>query len=120
MGTGMAQDTDLESSGPKAGTTPAAPSTPPRNALPPAPMVNHAEFGEVEVKPLSRMNLLAAGILTRNWTTIPHVTHHEEADITQLELERAAHAGSGTKVTLLPYVIRAAVKALQAFPRFNA
>ena len=57
-------------------------------ALPAWPEIDFAAFGEVEVKPLSRFQGLAAGYLTRNWQSIPHVTHHDDADITALDALR--------------------------------
>lgn len=90
--------------------------------LPLWPQVDFSEFGEVESKPLSRVQKLTAQYMSRNWVMIPHVTHNDEADITGLELQRKARnaAGEATKLTLLPYLIKAVVAALKAFPQFNA
>lgn len=90
--------------------------------LPIWPQVDFSEFGEVESKPLSRVQKLTAQYMSRNWVMIPHVTHNDEADITGLELQRKARnaAGEATKLTLLPYLIKAVVAALKAFPQFNA
>lgn len=90
--------------------------------LPPWPQVDFAEFGAIETQPLSRLQKLAGAYLSRNWLTIPHVTHHDDADITELERERRAHnsANPEARVTFLPYLIKAVVAALKAFPQFNA
>ncbi|CAI8782459.1 2-oxo acid dehydrogenase subunit E2 [Pseudomonas serbica] len=90
--------------------------------LPPWPQVDFSEFGEIETRALSRVQVLTAKYMARNWVTIPHVTHHDDADITDLEQQRKAQneAGLDTKLTLLPYLIKAVVGALQSFPQFNA
>jgi len=78
-------------------------------------------FGPVEARPLTRMQVLVAAAMERSWTSIPHVSHHEEADITALEalrLERAAQTGG--KISLLPFFVKAAVAALQQYPQVNA
>lgn len=102
------------------GTTPSpAPSA--ALELAPWPQVDFAAFGPVEAKPLSRIQKLVAGYMTRNWVMIPHVTHHDEADITALEDFRKQHAQEqGVKLTPLPFLVKAAVAALKAQPRFNA
>src|SRR5579859_2970164 len=90
--------------------------------LPPWPQVDFAEFGEIEVKPVSRIQKLTGAFLSRNWLTIPHVTHQDDADITNLEAFRKAYNDGGATVKLTPlvFLIKAAVRALQAFPQFNA
>jgi pyruvate dehydrogenase E2 component (dihydrolipoamide acetyltransferase) len=90
--------------------------------LPPWPVVDFAAFGEVEVKPLPRMRKIAAGFLARNWAMIPHVTHHDDADITALEELRKQMnvAEPQVKLTLLPFLARAAATVLGEFPQFNA
>ncbi|MBD8561841.1 2-oxo acid dehydrogenase subunit E2 [Pseudomonas fluorescens] len=90
--------------------------------LPPWPQVDFAEFGAIETVPLSRLQKLTGGYLSRNWLTIPHVTHHDDADITELEHERQKSnaADPAVKFSLLPYLIKAVVAALEAFPQFNA
>jgi len=90
--------------------------------LPPWPQVDFAEFGEIEVKPVSRIQKLTGAFLSRNWLTIPHVTHQDDADITTLETFRKAYneGGAAVKLTPLVFLIKAAVRALQAFPQFNA
>lgn len=88
----------------------------------PWPQVDYAAFGEIEVRPLSRYQRIGGQFLARNWAVIPHVTHHEEADITGLdEHKRAlARANPRAKLTPLIYMIKAAVSALKAYPNFNA
>lgn len=88
--------------------------------LPPWPQTDHAAWGEVEVKPLGRIQKLTAGFLHRNWVSIPHVTHHDEADITDLEVWRKLHSTAERKLTLLPFLVKASVQALREFPHFNA
>ena len=90
----------------------------------PWPTVDFAKFGPVESKPLSRIKKISGANLHRNWVMIPHVTNHEDADITELEAFRvqlnAENAKSGVKVTMLAFLIKACVSALQRFPEFNA
>jgi len=89
--------------------------------LAPWPKADFSEFGAVEVKKLGRMQTLIGSVLGRNWVSIPHVTHHDDADITDLELRRKAHnAGGGTKLTIVPLLVKALADALVAFPQFNA
>ena len=92
--------------------------------IPPWPKVDFAKFGPVEVKPLSRIKKISGPNLARNWVMIPHVTQFEEADITQLEELRLQlnkeNEKAGIKVTILAFVIKACVPALQKFPDFNA
>ncbi|HWI11758.1 MAG TPA: 2-oxo acid dehydrogenase subunit E2 [Burkholderiaceae bacterium] len=89
--------------------------------LPPMPMVDFARFGAVEPVPLTRHQKLAASFLARNWAQIPHVTHHDEADIDAAEALRQRLAQEqGGKLSLVPLLIKAAVNALRALPRFNA
>lgn len=94
---------------------------PPAGGSPPSPAVDFAAFGETERQPLSRIQHFAAGVLARNWQSIPHVTHHDEADVTELEeLRKELSSQASTKITLLAFAIKAAVAALREFPRFNA
>ena len=88
----------------------------------PWPQVDFAKFGPVETKPLSRIKKIAGANLHRNWVMIPHVTQFDEADITDLEAFRVAvnRDQSGVKVTMLAFLIKAAVAALKKFPEFNA
>lgn len=88
------------------------------------PKVDFAKFGPIERKDLSRIQKISGANLHRNWVLIPHVTNHEEADITDLEAFRVAtnkeNEKSGVKVTMLAFMIKAAVAALKKFPQFNA
>ncbi|MBY0468836.1 MAG: 2-oxo acid dehydrogenase subunit E2, partial [Burkholderiaceae bacterium] len=88
------------------------------------PKVDFAKFGPIERKDLSRIQKISGANLHRNWVLIPHVTNHEEADITELEAFRVAtnkeNEKSGVKVTMLAFMIKAAVAALKKFPQFNA
>jgi pyruvate dehydrogenase E2 component (dihydrolipoamide acetyltransferase) len=86
--------------------------------LPAWPAVDFAAFGEVEVKPLSRIQGLTAGFLSRNWLTIPHVTHQDDADITALEAWRKDPANP--KLSPLAFFAKALVSGLKTFPQFNA
>ena len=92
--------------------------------LTPAPVVDFAQFGEIENQPLSRIKKLSGANLHRNWVTAPHVTQFDEADITDLEdfrksmLDEAAKRG--VKLTLLAFMMKAVVNALRTFPQFNA
>jgi pyruvate dehydrogenase E2 component (dihydrolipoamide acetyltransferase) len=90
----------------------------------PWPKVDFAKFGPVEVKPLPRIKKISAANLHRNWVMIPHVTNHEDADITELEQFRLQLNKeidkSGVRVSMLAFMIKAAVAALQKFPDFNA
>ena len=89
--------------------------------LPAWPEVDFAAFGEVESVPMSRIQKLTAGYLSRNWVAIPQVTHHDDADITALDDCRARLAQqTGGRVTPLAFIIKALVEGLRAFPRFNA
>jgi pyruvate dehydrogenase E2 component (dihydrolipoamide acetyltransferase) len=90
----------------------------------PWPKVDFAKFGAVERKDLSRIKKLSGANLHRNWVLIPHVTNHDDADITDLEAFRVQlnkeHEKSGVKVTMLSFLIKACVSALKKFPEFNA
>ncbi|WP_018609309.1 dihydrolipoyllysine-residue acetyltransferase [Uliginosibacterium gangwonense] len=90
----------------------------------PWPKVDFAKFGEVETKPLSRIKKISGANLHRNWVMIPHVTNHDDADITELEAFRVQmnkeNEKSGVKLTMLAFMIKAAVAALKKFPSFNA
>jgi len=92
--------------------------------LPEWPQVDFAKFGPVETKPLSRIRKLSGGFLHRNWVSIPHVTQHDEADITELEAFRKENAQvaekEGFKLTMLAFLVKASVNALRQFPDFNA
>jgi pyruvate dehydrogenase E2 component (dihydrolipoamide acetyltransferase) len=90
----------------------------------PWPQVDFAKFGPVEIRPLSRIKKIAGANLHRNWVLIPHVTNHDDADITELEAFRVQlnkeNEKAGIKVTLLAFLIKACVWALKKFPEFNA
>jgi pyruvate dehydrogenase E2 component (dihydrolipoamide acetyltransferase) len=109
-----------------AATGAGAPTGPgPAGALPglaPWPQVDFAKYGEIERVPLSRIQKISGPALARNWVTIPHVTHHEEADITGLEAFRkqinAEHPE--TKVTMVALLLKALVASLKEFPDFNS
>ncbi|WP_256645514.1 dihydrolipoyllysine-residue acetyltransferase [Thermomonas paludicola] len=98
-------------------------------SLIPWPKVDFAKFGEIESTPLSRIQKISGANLARNWAMIPHVTQFDDADITELEDLRAAlnqenakaiAAGKAGKVTMLAFLIKACVTALQKYPTFNA
>ena len=88
------------------------------------PKVDFAKFGPIERKDLSRIQKISGANLHRNWVVIPHVTNHDDADITDLEAFRVQlnkeNETSGVKVTMLAFMIKAAVAALKKFPQFNA
>jgi pyruvate dehydrogenase E2 component (dihydrolipoamide acetyltransferase) len=90
----------------------------------PWPKVDFTKFGPVESKPLSRIKKISGANLHRNWVMIPHVTNNEDADITDLEAFRVQmnkeYEKAGIKVTMLAFLIKAAVAALKKFPEFNA
>jgi pyruvate dehydrogenase E2 component (dihydrolipoamide acetyltransferase) len=88
------------------------------------PEIDFASFGEVEVQPLSKIRRLSAASLHRSWVTVPHVTQHDEADITDLEAFRKQHREQsdrkGLKLTMLPFLMKAVVKAIVEYPQFGA
>ena len=95
----------------------------------PWPKVDFSKFGEIEVKPLSRIKKISGQNLSRNWVMIPAVTYHEDADITDLEAfrvllnkenEKGGPDGKTSKLTMLAFLVKACVKGLQKFPEFNA
>ena len=92
--------------------------------FPKLPEVDYSRYGEFERKALSRIKKLSAGHLHRNWVSIPHVTQHDEADITDMEAFRKANTEEaialGFKLTPLVFLIKATVAALKKFPQFNA
>ena len=95
-----------------------------RPALPAVPTVDFAQFGPTAVEPLSRIQRISGPRLHASWVNIPHVTHFDVADITDLEQLRAGlkdkAQAAGVKLTPLAFIMRACVKALQEFPRFNS
>jgi pyruvate dehydrogenase E2 component (dihydrolipoamide acetyltransferase) len=94
--------------------------------IPPIPAVDFSQWGEIETKPLGRIRKLSAQYLHRAWLNVPHVTQTDDADITDLEAFRKAQSEElsgkegGVKLTLLPFIMKAASVALKAFPEFNA
>jgi pyruvate dehydrogenase E2 component (dihydrolipoamide acetyltransferase) len=92
--------------------------------LPRVPVVDFAHFGAVEVKPLSRIQRISGARLQASWLNLPHVTQHEDADITDLEAARGALKSKAeqeqVRLTPLVFIIKACILALQQFPRFNA
>ena len=90
----------------------------------PWPKVDFTKFGAIESKPLSRIKKISGANLHRNWVMIPHVTNHDDADITDLEAFRVQlnkeNEKSGVKVSMLAFMIKAAVATLKKFPDFNA
>ena len=84
---------------------------------------DHSEFGEVDVKPTPRIKKIAGPHLQKSWSEIPHVTQHDEADITEMEIFRKSlkdlYTGEKISVTPLAFIIRAVVKALKNYPNFN-
>ncbi len=93
--------------------------------LPPWPSVDFAAFGEIERVPLGRIKRLAGPNLHRNWLAIPHITNYDEADVTDLEAFRTAVNADAAKrgeakLTMLAFLVKASVGALQRFPEFNA
>jgi pyruvate dehydrogenase E2 component (dihydrolipoamide acetyltransferase) len=107
---------------------PAAPAAAPAAAagtgIPEIPPQDFSRFGPVETQPLPRIKKISGPFLHRSWLNVPHVTHNDEADITELdayrkELDTAAKA-EGYRVTLLAFLMKAAVSALRAFPEVNS
>ncbi len=88
----------------------------------PWPKVDFAKFGEIEEKPLTRIQKISGANLARNWAMIPHVTQHEDADITEMEAFRKQLGAENKDLKISPLVfqIKAVVAALKAFPQFNA
>jgi pyruvate dehydrogenase E2 component (dihydrolipoamide acetyltransferase) len=89
--------------------------------LAPWPVNDFAIYGEVEVKKLNRIQKLVGSFLGRNWVAIPHVTHNDDADITDFEQRRKAYnAKGGVKLTPVPLLIKVLADGLRQFPQFNA
>ena len=90
----------------------------------PWPKIDFSKFGAIDVQPLSRIKKISGANLSRNWAMIPAVTYHEDADITDLEAFRVQinkeNEKSGAKLTMLAFLIKACVKAMQKYPEFNA
>jgi|TARA_B110000037_G_scaffold173744_1_gene197715 pyruvate dehydrogenase E2 component (dihydrolipoamide acetyltransferase) len=85
---------------------------------------SHSDFGEVEIKDIPRIKKLASSYLVNSWTTIPHVTNHDEADITEMEEFRDSltdmYTGEKKKITPLAFIVKALVVSLKKFPNFNS
>ena len=92
--------------------------------IPPVPEIDFSKFGPVESKPLSRIRKLAAANLHRSWLNVPHVTQHDEADITELEAFRRTHLKEarerGVRLTLLAFLMKAVAASLAEFPEMNS
>ena len=84
----------------------------------------HSDFGEIEIKDIPRVKKLSSVYLTNSWTTIPHVTNHDEADITEMENFRSSltdmYTGEKIKITPLAFIIKGLVASLKKFPSFNS
>jgi pyruvate dehydrogenase E2 component (dihydrolipoamide acetyltransferase) len=102
----------------------AGPSSAGGGALPRVPVVDFAKFGPVEVQPLGRIQRISGARLQASWLNVPHVTQHDDADITDLEVVRAGLKEKattlGVRLTPLAFIVRACVLALKEFPRFNS
>jgi pyruvate dehydrogenase E2 component (dihydrolipoamide acetyltransferase) len=103
---------------------PAAATAPAGAGIPEVPAQDFSKFGPVETVPLPRIKKISGPFLHRSWLNVPHVTHNDEADITELdayrkELDTAAKA-EGYRVTLLAFLLKAAVSALRQFPEVNS
>ena len=84
----------------------------------------HSDFGQIEIKDIPRVKKLSSKYLTNSWTTIPHVTNHDEADITEMESFRNSltdiYTGDKIKITPLAFIVKALVASLKKFPSFNS
>jgi pyruvate dehydrogenase E2 component (dihydrolipoamide acetyltransferase) len=102
----------------------AAPAAVQGTGIPEIPAVDFAKFGPVETSPLSRIKKISGPFLHRSWLNVPHVTHNDEADITTLDAYRkeldAAAKADGYRVTLLAFLLKAAVSGLKRFPEVNS
>jgi pyruvate dehydrogenase E2 component (dihydrolipoamide acetyltransferase) len=105
---------------PEAAAAPAAAGA----GIPPVPVIDFSQFGEVEEVELSRIKKKSGPALHRSWLNVPHVTHHEEADITDIDAYRkeldSAAKEQGYRVTLLAFLMKACVSAMRTYPAFNA
>jgi pyruvate dehydrogenase E2 component (dihydrolipoamide acetyltransferase) len=94
--------------------------------IPEVPAVDFSKFGPIEVRPLSRIKKISGPHLHRSWLNVPHVTHNDEADITEIEAFRKDLDGEGKaaktpyRVSLLPFLMKAAIRVLKQYPDFNA
>lgn len=96
----------------------------PGSGIPPIPAVDFSKFGQIEIQPLSRIKKISGQHLRRAWLNVPHVTHHDEADVTEMEAFRQSlkeeAARQGVRVTALSFIMKAVCTALGEFPTFNA
>jgi pyruvate dehydrogenase E2 component (dihydrolipoamide acetyltransferase) len=101
-----------------------APAVAAGGGIPEIPAQDFSKFGPIETKPLSRIKRLSGPFLHRSWLNVPHVTHNDEADITEIDSYRreldATGKKEGYRVTLLSFLIKASVSGLKQFPEFNA
>jgi pyruvate dehydrogenase E2 component (dihydrolipoamide acetyltransferase) len=108
-------------SGPAATTAPTAEGG---MGIPPVPAVDFSKFGPVEERRLSRIKRISGPFLHRSWLNVPHVTHHDEADVTELEAFRKSLKGEaekkGLRITALAFIMKAVAKTLAEFPSVNA
>ena len=112
------EDVERAASG---GSSPAAAPSGPGLDLPPWPTVDFAKYGPIERVERSRIQRISAPNLARNWVMIPHVTHNDEADITELEAWRKQlNSEQSVKVTMVSFLVVASVAALKEFPIFNS
>ena len=95
--------------------------------IPPKKISNefaHSDFGNIEIQDIPRVKKLASSYLSNSWTTIPHVTNHDEADITEMETFRNSltdnYTGEKIKITPLAFIVKALVASLKKFPTFNS
>lgn len=113
--------------GAKTSKSPDASAASSLSSLPSWPQIDFAKFGPITRVEMSRIRKISGPALTRNWVTIPHVTNHEDADITDLEAfrvelnkESETNKGEAVKLTMLAFLIKACVVTLKKFPDFNA
>jgi pyruvate dehydrogenase E2 component (dihydrolipoamide acetyltransferase) len=92
--------------------------------IPPVPEVDFAQFGEIEVTPRSKLDKLTASNMLRSWLNVPHVTQHDDADVTELEAFRASLKPEaerrGTRLTPMPFILKACAVALRDYPKFRS
>ncbi len=121
---GRISEDDVKARVKRALASPQTPATAAGAALPRVHEVDFASFGPVEVKPLGRIQKISGARLQAAWVNIPHVTQHDEADVTELEKLRASlkerAAGRGIELTPLAFIARACAKVIAQFPNFNA
>ena len=121
---GRVLKTDVESHVKSVMTSGASPAAASPGGMPAAPVVDFSQFGGVEVQPLARIRKLSGANLRRNWLLAPHVTQHEEADVSDMDAFRKSLAEeakkAGYKVTPLAFLVKAAALALAEFPEFNS